>query len=125
MPEYPSTEPLDKTAIKLLEGLSCLSNVSDLLLDGIDPFDPEIRRWLLGACDDLAQAGLEDHPGDIRSELKIAISSVERQDPQAIVLITPIAIDLLHRRVAILFRSYSRFSKPTFLRPPRTESTPT
>ncbi len=101
----------DNTAMKLLEGLSCLSNASDLLLDGFDPFHPEIQRWLVGANCDLAAAGLEDHPGDIRHELSAAINLVELNEPSTPDFITPARIDLLHRRVAIIFRSYFRFSR--------------
>jgi hypothetical protein len=101
----------DKTAMKLLEGLSCLSNASDLLLDGFNPCHPEIRRWLAGANDDLAAAGLEDRPGDIRHELTTAIEIIELHDPSTTDLVTPARIDLLHRRVAIIFRSYFRFSR--------------
>lgn len=113
MPDCQSTDISDKTATKLLEGLSCLSNASDLLLDGMDPFNPEIRRWLSGACDDLVEAGLDDGPGDIRRELATAIELIDRQDPQTASLANPVNLDLLHRRVAILFRSHFRFSRST------------
>ena len=110
IPDYQSDVGLDKTSTKLLEGLSCLSNAFDLLLDGLDPFNPEIKRWLAGADDDLAEAGLEDGPGDIRRELADAIEFIDRQDPQTASLVNSVNVDLLHRRVAILIRSHFRFA---------------
>jgi hypothetical protein len=111
MPDFQPADILDTTSTRLLEGLSCLSNAAELLLDGLAPFNPEIRRWLSAANDDLEEAGLEDGPGDIRRELATAIELIDRQDPQTASLVNPMNVDLLHRRVAILFRSHFRFSR--------------
>ncbi len=99
---------LEPTTMKLLEGLSCLSNASELLHSGANDDDPEVKRWLVGASDDLRDAGLEAETADVRFALTSAISMLDRRDPRARDLVNPTHIDLLHRRVALTFRRHAR-----------------
>lgn len=107
-----NTDILDKTTTQLLDGLSCLSNASDLLLDGMDVFDPQIMHWLVAAAYDLMLANVDHELEEIRNELAAARVMIEHRDPRTAAFVNPTALDLLHHKLGILFRLHFRFTMP-------------
>ncbi len=92
--------------LKLIEAISCLSNASDLLLEGFDPSDRYVRHWLKGASDDLMDVPLEPEPGSVRRELLLMLAGIEMRSQSAFKSITPASIDALHGRLAKVLRAH-------------------
>lgn len=106
--ETMTTEPLasilDPITLGLIEGLSCLSNASDLLLDGHTVSESSVRHWVQGAHDDLAALPNDAQPRDLCKELRSMLSAMETRAENADHLVTPASLDAIHSRVAMILR---------------------
>jgi hypothetical protein len=80
--QLPASTP-DGITTKLIDAISCLSNVSDLLLKGADIFDSYVRHWLVSVSDDLIGLALDIRPGEVRYELLLMLAAIGGNSPDA------------------------------------------
>jgi hypothetical protein len=73
--QLPASTP-DGITTKLIDAISCLSNVSDLLIEGADIFDSYVRHWLVSVSDDLIGLALDIRPGEVRYELLLMLAAI-------------------------------------------------